>query len=101
VAEHAGGLRVLAKALRWVGMALVAVGAALAVLSLAAGVFSFGIGWLGEIPAGAVLGAGMVLWGAGDTLDTPWTGPKAGSAGASSRSVPASRWPPPSPVAWP
>lgn len=30
----------------------------------------FGIGWLGEIPAGAVLGAGMVLWGAGDTLDT-------------------------------
>jgi hypothetical protein len=70
VAEHAGGLRVLAKALRWVGMALVAVGAALAVLSLAAGVFSFGIGWLGEIPAGAVLGAGMVLWGAGDTLDT-------------------------------
>jgi hypothetical protein len=37
---------------------------------LAAGVFSFGIGWLGEIPAGAVLGTGMILWGAGDALDT-------------------------------
>jgi hypothetical protein len=70
VAEHAEGLRQLAKGLRWMGMALVAIGAALAAVSFVAGVFSFGIGWLGEIPAGAVLGAGLVLWGAGDTLDT-------------------------------
>jgi hypothetical protein len=70
VAEHASGLRMLAKVLRWVGMALVAVGAVLAALSFVAGVFSFGIGWLGEIPAGAVLGAGMILWGVGDTIDT-------------------------------
>jgi hypothetical protein len=70
VAEHASGLRMLAKVLRWVGMALVAVGAALAALSFVAGVFSFGIGWLGEIPAGAVLGAGAILWGAGDALDS-------------------------------
>jgi hypothetical protein len=70
IAEHAEGLRVLAKVLRWVGIALVAVGAALAALSFVAGFFSFGLGWLGEIPAGAVLGAGLVLWGAGDALDT-------------------------------
>jgi len=69
-AEHASGLRLLAKGLRWVGMALVAIGAALAAVSFVAGFFSFGTGWLGEIPAGAVLGTGMILWGAGDALDT-------------------------------
>jgi hypothetical protein len=70
VAEHAGGLRTLAKVLRWVGMALVAVGAAVAAISLVAGFFSVGTGWLGEVPAGALVGWGMVLWGAGDALDT-------------------------------
>jgi hypothetical protein len=70
VAEHAGVLRTLAKGLRWAGMALVAVGAVVAVVSFVAGLFSDGIGWLGEIPAGTLIGAGMVLWGAGDTLDT-------------------------------
>lgn len=70
VAEHAGVLRTLAKVLRGVGMALVAVGAVVAAVSFVAGLFTDGIGWLGEIPAGTLIGAGMVLWGAGDTLDT-------------------------------
>jgi hypothetical protein len=70
VAEHAGVLRTLAKGLRWAGMALVAIGAVVAVVSFVAGLFTDGIGWLGEIPAGTLIGAGLVLWGAGDTLDT-------------------------------
>jgi hypothetical protein len=70
VAEHASGLRLLAKGLRWVGIAMVAIGAAVAAISFVAGYFSLGIGWLGEIPAGALIGVGMALWGAGDTLDT-------------------------------
>jgi hypothetical protein len=70
VAEHASGLQLLAKGLRWVGIALVAIGAAVAAISFVAGYFSLGIGWLGEIPAGALIGVGMALWGAGDTLDT-------------------------------
>jgi hypothetical protein len=70
VAEHAGALRTLAKVLRWVGMALAAIGAAVAAISFVAGFFSAGTGWLGEVPAGALIGAGMVLWGAGDALDT-------------------------------
>jgi hypothetical protein len=39
-------------------------------LAAVAGLFSDGIGWLGEIPAGEMIGAGVILWGAGDTLDT-------------------------------
>jgi hypothetical protein len=70
VAEHAGVLRTLAKGLRWVGMALVVVGAAVAAISVVAGFFSAGTGWLGEVPAGAMVGGGMVLWGVGDALDT-------------------------------
>jgi hypothetical protein len=70
VAEHAGGLRTLAKVLRWVGIALVAVGAAVAAISFVAGFFSAGTGWLGEVPAGALVGWGLVLWGVGDALDT-------------------------------
>ena len=70
VAEHAGVLRTLAKGLRWAGMALVAIGAVVAAVSFVAGLFTDGIGWLGEVPAGSLIGAGLVLWGAGDTLDT-------------------------------
>jgi hypothetical protein len=81
VAEHAGGLRVLAKALRWVGMALVAVGAALAVLSLAAGMFS---------------------WGSGDTLDTTvdWAEGRIGGRELAFRAGFTAR-PPAKAVAWP
>ena len=70
VADHAHGFRSLAKALRWVGIALVAIGATLAAISFVAGVFSLGIGWLGELPAGAMMAAGFALWGAGDALDS-------------------------------
>lgn len=70
VADHAGVLRTLAKGLRWAGMALVAIGAVVAAVSFVAGLFTDGIGWLGEVPAGSLIGAGLVLWGAGDTLDT-------------------------------
>jgi hypothetical protein len=52
VAEHAAALRSAAKALRVVGVALVAVAAVLAVLG-------FG---------GAIMAAGLVVWGAGDAL---------------------------------
>lgn len=70
VADHAHGFRSLAKALRWAGMALVAIGATLAAISFVAGLFSLGIGWLGELPAGAIMAAGFALWGAGDALDS-------------------------------
>jgi hypothetical protein len=70
IADHASVFRGLAKVMRVIGIALVAVGAVLAALSFVAGVFSFGIGWLGTLPAGTIMQAGFVLWGAGDTLDT-------------------------------
>ncbi len=70
LAEHAGVLRVIADVMRIVGIALVIIGAALAALSFIAGFFSFGIGWLGEVPAGALIVAGFALWGLGDALDT-------------------------------
>jgi hypothetical protein len=70
IAEHVAGFRLLAKALRAIGIALVAIGAVLAVLSLVAGLFSFGIGWLGEVPAGLTMQGGFLLWGAGDALDS-------------------------------
>ncbi len=70
IAEHANVLRTIAGVMRVVGQALVAFAAALAALSAAAGFFSFGIGWLGEIPAGLLFMIGSGLWGAGDALDT-------------------------------
>ena len=70
IAEHAEVFRFIAGALRVVGIALVAIGAVVAAVSLVAGFFSFGVGWLGEIPAGTLIATGLVLWGAGDALDT-------------------------------
>jgi hypothetical protein len=70
IAEHAEVFRFIADALRTVGMVLVAVGAVVAAISFVAGFFSVGTGWLGEIPAGTLVAAGMLLWGAGDALDT-------------------------------
>ena len=70
IAEHAEVFRFIADALRFVGVALVAVGVLAAVASFVAGFFSFGVGWLGEIPAGTLIATGMLLWGAGDALDT-------------------------------
>jgi hypothetical protein len=70
IAAHAEVFRFIADALRVVGIALVAIGAAVAAISFVAGVFSFGTGWLGEIPAGTLVATGMLLWGAGDALDT-------------------------------
>ena len=70
IAEHAEVFRFIADALRAVGVVLVAVGAVVAAVSFVAGFFSFGTGWLGEIPAGTLIATGMLLWGAGDALDT-------------------------------
>jgi hypothetical protein len=69
IGEHAGILRTIAKGMRIVGIALVGIGAALAALSAVAGFFSFGIGWLGELPAGGIMTAGFALWGGADALD--------------------------------
>jgi uncharacterized membrane protein YphA (DoxX/SURF4 family) len=70
LAEHAQVLRFIADALRVVGVVLVAVGVVVAAVSFVAGFFSLGVGWLGEIPAGTLIATGMLLWGAGDVLDT-------------------------------
>jgi hypothetical protein len=70
IADHAEVFRFIADALRFVGVALVAVGVLAAVASFVAGFFSFGVGWLGELPAGTLIATGMLLWGAGDALDT-------------------------------
>jgi hypothetical protein len=70
MAEHAEVFRFIADAMRVVGVVLIAVGVVAAAVSFVAGFFSFGTGWLGEIPAGALIATGMLLWGAGDALDT-------------------------------
>jgi uncharacterized membrane protein YphA (DoxX/SURF4 family) len=70
IADHAGVFRFIADALRVVGGVLVAVGVVAAAVSFVAGFFSLGAGWLGEIPAGTLIATGMLLWGAGDALDT-------------------------------
>jgi hypothetical protein len=70
IGDHADVLRLVGDLLSETGKALVAVGATLAALSAAAGFFSFGIGWLGELPAGAILTVGFLLWSAGEGVDT-------------------------------
>ena len=70
IADHAEVFRFIADALRVVGGVLVAVGVVAAAVSFVAGFFSLGAGWLGEIPAGTLIATGMLLWGAGDALDT-------------------------------
>jgi hypothetical protein len=70
IAERAEVFRFIADAMRVVGIVLVAVGVVAAAVSFVAGFFSFGTGWLGEIPAGTLIATGMLLWGAGDALDT-------------------------------
>jgi hypothetical protein len=70
MAEHAEVFRFIADAMRVVGVVLIAVGVVAATVSFVAGFFSFGTGWLGEIPAGTLIATGMLLWGAGDALDT-------------------------------
>lgn len=69
LAQHAGILRTIATVLKVVGIALMAVAAVLAAISAVAGFFSFGIGWLGEVPAGTLFLIGSALYGGGDALD--------------------------------
>ena len=70
IGDHAGFLRGAGEWIAGFGQGLMAAGAAVAAVSAAAGFLSFGIGWLGEIPAGAMIMVGGMMWGGGDAMQT-------------------------------